>query len=83
MARANGVDAHVPHDLQLPLHGPGVEGAAERPVIVMQVYAIKLHPPAIQVKSVIRRKLERPDAEGRRIHVHNLAIHANCGFGRV
>ena len=63
MARADGVDAHVPHDLQLPLHGTGVERRPERPLVVVQADAVKLHPPAVEMKAIIGRELECADAE--------------------
>ena len=55
VAGADGVHAHVLHDLELSLHGPDVERHAQRAQIVMQADAVQLHSPAVQMETVIRR----------------------------
>ncbi len=63
VAGADGVDAHVAHDLELPLHGPRIERRAQRAVVVVQAHAVELHAPAVEMEAVVGREFECADAE--------------------
>ena len=63
VAGANRVDAHLPHDLELPLHRPRIERGAERALIVVQAHAVELHAPAVEMEAVVGGELERANAE--------------------
>ena len=63
VAGADGVYPHVLHDLQFPLHRPGVEGHAQRAEVGMQADAVQLHAPAIQMETVVGSELKCADAE--------------------
>ncbi len=74
---ADGIYSHLAHDFQLPLHGTGVKRRPERPVIVVQIHAVKLHTPAVKIKTVVGREPERADAEGGCVRIHDFFAHAN------
>ncbi len=58
MACANGVYAHITHNLQLAFHRAGIKRPAESALVVMQANAVKLDSPAVEMKSVIGGKFE-------------------------
>ena len=69
VAGANRVDAHIAHDLELPFHCPRIEGGAKGSQIMMQIDAVQLQPPAVQVKSVVGREFTSADAERRALGI--------------
>ena len=83
MAGANRVHAHLAHDLELPLHRPREERRAERAVVVVQADALELHSPAVEMEAVVRRELERANAERVRLLVDHAAAHAHVRRGGV
>jgi hypothetical protein len=74
VAGADGVAAHGLQDFNLPFQRAGVDGRAERAEVVMVANAVQRHASAVQKKSVVRRELNRADAEGRFITVHHFAV---------
>ena len=77
VAGPDGVDAHVHHDLQLALCGPLVEGSPEGTQIVVQVHAVELDTPAVQVKTVIGGELEAAETEADDLAVEQLPLAAD------
>src|SRR5882757_7220146 len=63
MASANRIDAHIAHDLELPFHRPRIESGAKCSEIMMQIDAVQLQAPAVQVESVVSREFTSADAE--------------------
>ncbi len=74
---ADGIDAHLTHDFQLPLHSTGVKRRPERPMIVVQIHAVKLHTPAVKMKAIVGRKPERADSKDSDVRIHDFFAHAN------
>jgi hypothetical protein len=60
---ADGVDAHVAHDLELPFHRAAIERAAERALVVVQANALELHAAAVEMEAVVGGEFECADAE--------------------
>ena len=83
VAGPEGVDAHVFEDLELPLPSAEVEGGAQGPEVVVEVDALELHAPAVQVEAVVGQELEGADAEARFPTVDDAPVDAERGDGRV
>ena len=66
---ADGVDAHVLHDPELPFRRLLIKGRAQGPQVVMQAHAVELHGLAVQEKALFRVEPCLPET-----HVHFLRL---------
>ena len=74
VARADGVDAGLAQNFQLPLQRADVDGRAERAEIVVVANAVQLDVLAVKKKSFVHGELRSADAKRRFVNIHGASV---------
>ena len=83
MAGADGIAAHLLQNLNLPFQGPRADRRTQRPEVMMIADPIQRHALAVQQKTVVRRELNRADAERGFATINAFPILLNRGLPRT
>ena len=74
MTRADGIATHLLQQGELAAQRGAVDGSTQRPEVVMIAHALELTPLTIEEEPSVGHDIDAPDAEYRRVGIHEGVI---------